>query len=223
MVPDPSTIALIILLGTWAGIDATSVGQFMVSRPVVSATLAGWIAGDPAAGAMVGLLLEAIYLTVLPVGASRYPEVGPAAVVAGALFARSAGDPAMMLTVTLFALTWAALSGASVRLIRKVNIRLMEGLPAAPDPGAVLEKRHIAALLVDVARAGAMTAAGLVTLSVALAAVPEWPGAAPMVAHVVLWSLAAAGLAAGVHLFGDRRRRLFLVGAACGALFLVLA
>jgi mannose/fructose/N-acetylgalactosamine-specific phosphotransferase system component IIC len=223
MVADPATIAILILLGTWAGIDSTSVGQFMVSRPVVSATLAGWVAGDAAAGALVGLVLEAIYLTVLPVGASRYPEVGPAAVVAGALFARSPGDPAIMLTVALFALTWAALSGASVRLIRKVNIRLMEGVSTVPDAAIVLARRHVAAVLIDVSRAAVMTATGLVVLAAAIASVPAWTGTSPAIAHVALWSLAAAGLSAGLHLFGDRRRRLFLVGAACGALFLALA
>ena len=35
------------LLGGWVATDSTSFAQFMVSRPLVAASLAGWIVGDP--------------------------------------------------------------------------------------------------------------------------------------------------------------------------------
>jgi mannose/fructose/N-acetylgalactosamine-specific phosphotransferase system component IIC len=40
-------------------LDAAAVGQFMVARPLVAATLGGLVAGDPVAGALAGILLEA--------------------------------------------------------------------------------------------------------------------------------------------------------------------
>ena len=51
---DVSSVVPLALLGSWAALDGTSIGQIMVSRPIVSATLAGWLVGDPATGLLVG-------------------------------------------------------------------------------------------------------------------------------------------------------------------------
>ena len=52
--------------------------------------VAGWLAGDVEAGLRVGVLLELFALDVLPIGAVRYPDYGPATVVGAAL---AAGAP----------------------------------------------------------------------------------------------------------------------------------
>jgi mannose/fructose/N-acetylgalactosamine-specific phosphotransferase system component IIC len=223
MVPEPGILLLLVLLGTWAGIDGTSTGQFMISRPVVAASVAGWLAGDPASGALIGLILEALYLTVLPVGASRYPEIGPAAVVSGALFARGGGgDAGAMLTVVLFAVTWAWFSGFTVRQLRQANIRLMDGFSDTPDVAGTLARRHGTALALDVVRAAAVTTTGLVVLLLLLYLTASLTAISGRAANAVLWSLAAAGIAAGVHLFGEGRAWFFVAGTTCGLLFLIL-
>src|SRR5690606_39516372 len=97
MLPAPADALWLLLLGGWMAVDGTSVGQFMVSRPLVAASLAGWIVGDPAAGLTVGVILELFHLAVLPVGAARYPEGGPAAVVAGSLYGAASAVPGALL------------------------------------------------------------------------------------------------------------------------------
>ena len=67
----PAEVLVLALLGGVLALDGTSLGQFMVSRPLVACVLAGLVAGDPAAGAMAGLVLEALHIAVLPVGAAR--------------------------------------------------------------------------------------------------------------------------------------------------------
>jgi mannose/fructose/N-acetylgalactosamine-specific phosphotransferase system component IIC len=65
-----SAFAVAALLG-WgivAGLDLVSVLQAMVSRPLVSGTVAGAIVGDPVAGVLVGMVLELYALEVLAVG-----------------------------------------------------------------------------------------------------------------------------------------------------------
>ncbi len=51
-------ILLLSLLGGVLAVDGTSVGQFMVSRPLVAGVLAGWLLGDPMSGLWVGGILE---------------------------------------------------------------------------------------------------------------------------------------------------------------------
>ena len=83
----PEQLFTVSLLGAIIGLDVVSFPQAMISRPLVAATVAGLLLGDPAGGLLVGATLELIALETLPVGASRYPEWGSASVVGGALFA----------------------------------------------------------------------------------------------------------------------------------------
>jgi len=222
MLPDAAVFVPLLLLGAWAGIDGTSAGQFMISRPVVAATLAGWIAGDPAAGALVGLILEALYLTVLPVGASRYPEVGPAAVCAAGVLALAPGVPGALVTSLLFAICWAWIGGLTVRQLRQANIRLVTGAAVAGGSAEVMQRQHLLALLADVLRAAALVAIGIPLLAL----IVQWTGQVWVpetgLTRVAVWSLAAGGIAAGIRLFGDGRVPLFGVGVACGLALLIL-
>lgn len=72
-----------ILVGLVSAItytDSTAVGQIMISRPIVSASLMGLILGDVQTGIFVGILLELLWVGALPVGAYVPPESTFAAV-----------------------------------------------------------------------------------------------------------------------------------------------
>ncbi|MGH7752488.1 MAG: PTS sugar transporter subunit IIC, partial [Gemmatimonadales bacterium] len=77
-------IAALLGWGVLVGLDLVSLPQAMIARPLVAAPVAGAILGDFDAGLTVGLALELFQLDVLPVGASRYPEYGPAAIAGAA-------------------------------------------------------------------------------------------------------------------------------------------
>ena len=89
IVASPITMDLlpIALLAGVMGLDVVSFPQAMISRPVVSASIAGAFFGAPVAGLACGAALECLALESLPVGASRYSEWGSASVVAGAIAA----------------------------------------------------------------------------------------------------------------------------------------
>ena len=72
----------LLLWGTLVGLDLVSVPQMMIARPLVAATVAGLILGDVETGLRLGVLFELFQLDILPVGAVRYPEYGPASVAA---------------------------------------------------------------------------------------------------------------------------------------------
>lgn len=226
MIPDGGALLLLLLLGGVVTVDGTSLGQFMVSRPLVAASLAGWIAGAPEQGALLGLLLEAFHLTVLPVGAARYPEGGPAAVAAAGVYATAvpASAPGMwsiLLPVVALALLWEWVAGLTVQGLRQLNVRL------SPPPQAVslrperLERRHLLAVAVDFARGVLLAGAGI-ALFAAVLALPAGLLPGPGIARLALGAALAASLGAALRMFGRERARLFLVGALGGVLLLLL-
>jgi mannose/fructose/N-acetylgalactosamine-specific phosphotransferase system component IIC len=220
---DLPTLALLTVLGGLLTLDATSVGQFMLSRPLAAGVLAGLAAGDPARGALMGALLEAFHLGVLPVGASRYPEPTPGAVAAAAVYAaQPAAGWGTVAALLLLALGWERVCGSSVQWLRKRNVTLaVRPGTASLEPGWV-SRVHRLAVALDLLRGAALTGAALVAFSL----LPPWIGAGDVPeawGRLAVLTLAAAAVASSLRVFGARRRwPLFLLGAACGIAVLVL-
>lgn len=219
LLPDAGLYLLLVLWGGLVAVDGTSCGQFMISRPFVAATVAGLLAGDAALGAAAGVVLEAFHLAVLPVGAARYPEGGPPAVVVGALFAASDGRPSTLLAALLFFVAWEWLAGESVRLMRQLNGRILAPTYRAPLRVAVLERRHLAAVGVDLARGMLLVAVGLPVLWLLLRRAAGVWMVGERVPQVILAATVAALVAGSLRLFAGRTR-LFLAGVAGGLLVL---
>jgi PTS system mannose-specific IIC component len=219
MIPEALTLLGLALLGGWVAADGTSAGQFMVSRPLVAGTLAGWLAGDPASGAAVGVLLEAFHLAVLPVGAARYPEGGPPAVVAGAAVALHGPTAATVLTAVTFALGWQWVAGVSVRYLRQFNVRLV-ARAGAGDLGQ-LQRRHLLAVASDFARGVLLVLLGGVVLAAMLAVQQQWWVGGERFPRLVLGAALAGLLASSARLLGTRTGW-FVAGAAGGLLLLLL-
>lgn len=62
-----------VLLGGVAALDATPVGQTLLSQPLVTATALGLLWGDPGTALTVGIVLQLLAASTLPIGA-RTPE-----------------------------------------------------------------------------------------------------------------------------------------------------
>lgn len=121
----------IAVLGGVLGLDMVSFPQVMISRPIVSATIAGAFAGNPTAGVLIGAVLELIALETLPFGASRYPEWGSAGAVGGAIFAaQDTGAPGALPVAMLAALSAAVVSGWSMVVLRKQTGRYTRTMQA---------------------------------------------------------------------------------------------
>lgn len=221
MLPDPGTYLLLVVLGGLIAIDGTGCGQFMVSRPLVAATLGGLLVGEPAAGAAIGLILEAFHLTVLPVGAASYPEGGSSAVAAGAVFGLVGGGTVAIVTTSLFFLIWSRLSGESVRLMRRVNVRLVSRHTAAHLGADELERRHLMALGLDFARGMLLVAAGALVLAGMLYLAGNAWGVGQRVPRLVMDAAVAGLLASGLRLLGGRPGA-FAMGAVGGLILLLV-
>jgi PTS system mannose-specific IIC component len=217
----------ILLLGLWGmvvGLDMTSVAQTMVSRPLVAGFVAGLIAGDPAAGLLMGVLLECFAIDMLPVGAARYPDYGLGAVVA---VAAAAGTPSVLgagLGVGV-GLVVAYMGGAAAHLMRILNGADVARHAALLDSGdmGVVYGVHLRGLLRDIVRAATVMFVGLGLASVLRQTMPITLQGAIYLRIVVVGAAIAAVVSGTVRLTGRRATmRWFVVGLLAGSLGMFL-
>jgi mannose/fructose/N-acetylgalactosamine-specific phosphotransferase system component IIC len=215
------------LLGGVIGLDVVSFPQAMISRPLVAATLGGAFAGRAGAGLLVGVVLELLALETLPVGASRYPEWGTAAVVGGALFASGpVGVRGALAVAVLCAVAMAWLGGWSMYAIRKVNGWWAKRAIPAMDRGsrgAVLGLQ-MRGLLLDLVRGALLTVGGLALLSpLSQRLLSSWTTTRDVSQIAVIGSAAAVAWSAAWSLShgASGSRWFFLAGAATGGILLL--
>jgi mannose/fructose/N-acetylgalactosamine-specific phosphotransferase system component IIC len=212
-------LALISLLGGVLAVDGTSLGQFMVSRPLVAGVLAGTLLGDPHSGLWVGGILELLLLADLPVGGARFPESGPATVVAVSA-SLAAPWPGGLALGVLCGLLVGQAGGWTIDLLRHLNARVSpDGTKTLIRQGRVVVS-HLAGIGMDFLRGALLTAGGALAGGAFVGwAGGMWPLGLP--SSVALLLLAASvpmgTLAAG---FGGlrRTRRLLVVGVLVGLL-----
>jgi mannose/fructose/N-acetylgalactosamine-specific phosphotransferase system component IIC len=78
------TMLISSVLGGLFSLDLLVAFQFMFCRPLVAATLTGFVLGEPTAGFSFGCLMELIWAGALPVGSVVPPDFGLAAVFGAA-------------------------------------------------------------------------------------------------------------------------------------------
>ena len=155
-------LALLVVWGTIVALDLVSVPQALVSRPLVAGGVAGWIAGDVEAGLRAGALFELFALDVLPIGAVRYPDYGPAAVVAAALGAGAPWELGLGLGAAL-GLVLAILGGGTLQLVRRMNANAIQHRAAALAAGesSAIRRLQYGGLIRDALRGAGLTIVGL--------------------------------------------------------------
>ena len=159
---------VLLAWGTLVGLDLISVPQMMIARPIVAGPVAGAILGDVATGLALGVVFELFQYDVLPVGAARYPEYGPATVAAVSAAQAGAGTFGLGFGV-LVGLTTGLLGGVSLHLVHRLNARAVDAAAAALEAGdpRVLVRLHVAGIVRDAARAALVTGVGLVLAQLA--------------------------------------------------------
>ena len=218
----------LIVLGAVLGLDVVSFPQAMISRPLVAATAAGALLGQPAQGLLAGATLEFFALETLPFGASRYPEWGSAAVVGGGLFAmQNDARVGALTTAVLGALATAWLGGWSMVQLRKLNAYWARQRHEAVARGSrrVVIGLQLYGLTADLARGALLTAIALALLVPAQQhALASWQSD-DRLSRAVVAAIAAAVAAGAVwkvfHSTGGARW-LFLSGLAGGLLLLAI-
>jgi PTS system mannose-specific IIC component len=222
ILPIEVLIALVVW-GTLVGVDLVSIPQMMIARPLVAGTIAGVILGDIPTGLKLGIVFELLQYDILPVGAVRYPEYGPATVAAVATAHASPGGGVLGLGLgALVGLVTALLGGLTINLLRRVNSRIVHAAATrleSGDPGALV-RVHVGGLLRDALRAALVTIVGLV---LAWLARPLLAGALPprgalLLAVAAVSTALAAGAAGTLRLVGRGPNLAWFAGGLIGGI-----
>lgn len=116
-------LGLVSVLGR---LDGRILGISMFDRPIVTATLAGLILGDPVKGVMIGAALELIYIGAIAIGASTPPDIVTGSILATsfAIISGQSTEAALALSVpiAMFGLTL----GILIRIINAMFIHKAE-------------------------------------------------------------------------------------------------
>ena len=213
------TLALLLAWGTAVGVDLVSWPQAMISRPLIAGTVAAALMGDLEGGVRVALVMELFALDVLPIGAARYPDYGPATVGAVAF---AAGQPweAALGPAVLIGLLAAMLGGWSLQWIREDNARSIQRNAAglAAGESRTIARLQYAGLARDVLRSFGLTAVSLAT-AVAVGARMQMVPSLRIVTAVAIGAGLAAAAGGALRSAGRGARiRWLAAGAVLGLL-----
>jgi mannose/fructose/N-acetylgalactosamine-specific phosphotransferase system component IIC len=221
----PHVVIPLLLWGTLVGLDLVSVPQAMISRPMVAGTVAGALAGNVEIGLRIGILFELFALDVLPAGAVRYPDYGPATVSAVALGVGTPWELGLGISAAL-GLVFAMLGGWSLQVVRRSNARAIQRRAAALAAGesSAIRRLQYGGLMRDALRGFILTLAGLVVASTITESVRLDRQTAVALTLVAIGSALAAVTSAAVRGSGRGNRLKWLIaGVATGILIAALA
>jgi PTS system mannose-specific IIC component len=122
----------IALIGSLLVLDTTVAFQFLISQPLIACTLLGWFLGDIQLGVQVGMYLQLLWLSSMPIGAAIVPEGNIAAIVITALVIRYNSNydnfNTILICSLLFGIGVSYLGGELVVFLRKSNQYLLKNV-----------------------------------------------------------------------------------------------
>jgi len=123
-------LLLISLLGGLVALDNTEAFQTMFSQPLVISPLVGLFLGDLTSGLKIGVLLQLMYLWVMPIGAATFPDSTVGSVVGSCGFIILSGlfpdrGNLILLVILLFVLIFCLFSGWTLIKQRQLNSKLI--------------------------------------------------------------------------------------------------
>lgn len=129
-------LILFSFVSTLLTMDAVILGQFGFSRPIVCASIAGYLLGDIKLGLSIGIILELIWINTIPIGTTLVPDVSASALLATywAGLMPKASDAAIVLSL-IFALPVGLIFKKTDLMLRRHNSSWNKKIEAAVEAG----------------------------------------------------------------------------------------
>ena len=168
---------ILLALAGFVALDTTGGPQLLISEPLVSCTLAGYILGSVETGIMIGMLFQLLWFGYLPLGAVRMPDSNMSAfistvslITAGKIFTMDAIEQmAAIIPALLFGLG-AGIAGSKLQTaVRRLNGAASDRLLDKLEEGESfsIEYRHLHGMLRSFSR-GILMACILIPLCTVL-------------------------------------------------------
>jgi PTS system mannose-specific IIC component len=131
-----SNVLISLLIG-FLGLDTTIAFQVLISQPLFSCSILGWLLGNAQLGIEIGIMMQLFWLNVVPVGAVIFLEGNIASMVVCAIVVKlnSLGMPNLVFTVAFVIGLIVSYAGAQLTVAdRKFNgLILKKALKAAEE------------------------------------------------------------------------------------------
>jgi mannose/fructose/N-acetylgalactosamine-specific phosphotransferase system component IIC len=121
---------IIAVVGSLIILDTTVAFQLLISQPLITSTITGYILGDVELGLKIGFYLQLLWLSCIPVGAAIVPEGNAAAIIITSLIIKHSSQFENFYTIlvctTIYGILISYIGGQLVVMFRKANIVLMQ-------------------------------------------------------------------------------------------------
>jgi len=124
---------IIGIIGAFVAADTTVAGQFMISQPIVSATVAGLLLGHPETGIFIGCIMQLLWLKLVPAGGSLYLNGNLGSLTAISTYGivvHDSGIPekTLVFIVMIYGIASSYIYGYFTLIHRKINHMLLPNL-----------------------------------------------------------------------------------------------
>jgi len=111
-------LIFIALLIGFLSLDTTIAFQILLAQPLFACPIVGWAMGDPLTGFYIGMIMQMLWLSDLPMGAITPPEGNVASMIATVLMIHfdNAGMPNTLLTLMVFVVVVISYLGARLTI-----------------------------------------------------------------------------------------------------------
>ena len=224
-------IILVTILGGFVALDKTEACQTMLSQPLVIGLIVGLILKDLQAGIKVGILLQLIYLWVLPIGSAVFPDqaiggtVGTFGFIALLRFFPERPSSVLFFSV-IYTVVFALLAGWTLIKQRELNLKLIQKADFYAKDARISKIKTLFfwALLGSFGRGFIVTALGILGVfivlkpGIGLSTIPS----DHYLAGIEI-PLLGFGIGTMLHFFGKRKDILWLaVGLTLGVILILL-
>lgn len=120
----------VCLLGGLLSLDTAAAFQLLISQPIVACTFIGWVSNDLLMGMQIGLVMQLIWISTLPIGAVVFPNgnVGSliAAIVAVKLNSLAVGFSQLIIFLSvILGLLFSFIGAHAMRFVRMGNVIIL--------------------------------------------------------------------------------------------------
>jgi mannose/fructose/N-acetylgalactosamine-specific phosphotransferase system component IIC len=221
----------IFILGGLVALDSTEAFQTMFSQPLVIGPLVGFLLGDVSCGLKIGILLQLMYIWVMPIGTATFPDPATGSVVGSCGFIILSGlfpdrFNLILLVILIFVVFFNLFAGWTLIKQRQLNSKLLLRADLYAERAWIkgFNSLFFWGLSGSFFRGLVVTGTGIFCVFVLLKPIMRFLSFIPegylQNIELPIWGV---GIGTMIHLFGRRRNLTWcLTGIILGIVFMVL-